>query len=180
MVTYEELRDLKEKIEQKHATSEHAREADVLILTSNGEGYYKRVHDALEETLKRWKPDVTFHHAKNACDAFLTRKGVSIFITDYFVVPDFSIRGPEPIGALVAKLYKESENPIIGIASPFFNQSPTALEEAYIRYCTRELGSPASISSKVKNDFGFLSYGEDERGIRALKEYIQIELVKRQ
>lgn len=190
MVTYEEFQKLKKEIGQKHETSEHTKEADVVVLTSYKK-VYQGVQESLEATVKAWKPEVKFRHATNACDAFWTRKGVSIFITDYFLHADFSIFGPDPIGDDVAKLYREDEDAIVAIVSPYFNDYTPPLDyrtERYLwywqefytrnRYCRPwGVGSPSEVSLKL-NHAGFRSFGVDEKGMDDLREYIKEEIDK--
>ncbi len=189
MITHEELKKLKKEIGQKHETSEHTKEADVVVLPF--ESVYQRVRDSLEGTLKVWKPEVKFRHATNACDAFWTRKGVSVLITDYFLNADFSIFGPDPIGDDVARLYREDENAIVAIVSPYFNDysthPPNYNQQRYLWYWQREyygrhwtspgVGSPDNVSRQL-NFAGYRSFGADEKGMNDLRLYIKSEMDK--
>jgi hypothetical protein len=188
MATYEELQNLKKKIEQKHATSEHTKQADIVILTAY-EKIYQEIEHSLGDVLKKWKPQVTFCHAKNACDAFWTKKGVSVFITDYFVHADFSILGPQNIGDYVAKLYKEEENAIVAVVSPYFNDysgsAPDYRMQRYFEYWQREyyrwgwtrpgVGSPQTVSMNLERA-GFKAFGADEKGMDSLRKYVHSEI----
>lgn len=193
MITYQELCRLKEEIHQKHERSEHTKEADIVVLMNQAyEEVYGRVKDSMKEIMKVSMQQSTFRHATNACDAFWTKKGVSVFITDYFINADFSIFGPDPIGDLLARMYREDENAIVAIASPYFNdyslhsrdyRTQRYLDywskEYYGRYWTRPgVGSPSDVSYKLAFN-GYPCFGVDEKGLDGLKQYIESEINKK-